>query len=355
MDQTLAGPIPTVRFDGERARQESAIGDSLFCRDRGTVYTVIRPGKSARDKFGKGEPVGDFAVQYRIRRRWPTGLLAAFLVLCVGFASSASAADGEENSSATSLFGSKYTVFLGGFFPHVDATFSLNPSRGGSGKDVSFEDDLGMDKSTSSVWVGFTWRFKPRHQFQAEWFQLNRSGETSAGREFPVGDTTVFAGASLSSKMDLNLGRLTYGYSIIRDDKFDLSFLVGAHVATTKVTVSAAGAISVDGVPKLGGSSTESSSTITFPLPHLGGQFSYKFSPKWTAQLTVLAFALDVNDYSGSLLEVDGTVGYQLSKRFGIGTGLKYFNLNLQAQKSRGGAEFNYQFFGPAVFGYATF
>lgn len=109
------------------------------------------------------------------------------------------------------------------------------------------------------------------------------------------------------------------------------------------------------GSSSVSGSSTESSSTLTFPLPHLGGEFSYKFSPRWSAQFTLLAFALEVNEYSGSLLEVDGTVAYQLSKHFGIGAGLKYFNLNLQAQKSGGGAEFDYQFFGPAVFGVATF
>jgi len=299
--------------------------------------------------------VGDSAIHFRVSPSWPTGLLATFLVLCNGFASNAAAADAEENSSPTSLFDSKFSIALGGFFPHIDSSFSLNRSSGGSGQDVSLEDDLGMDNTSSSAWISFSWRFQPRHQFQAEWFQLNRDGETSAGREFSIGDTTVFAGAGLSSEMDLNLGRLTYGYSILRDDKFDLSFLVGAHVATTKVTVTAAGAIAVDGVPVVGGSSTESSSTFTFPLPHLGGQFSYKFSPRWTAQFTVLGFALEVNEYSGTLLEVDGTVAYQLSKHFGIGAGLKYFNLNLQAQKSGGGAEFDYQFFGPAVFGVATF
>ena len=69
----------------------------------------------------------------------------------------------------------------------------------------------------------------------------------------------------------------------------------------------------------------------------------------------MLGFALDINEYSGSLLEVDATAAYQLSKTFGIGAGLKYFKLNLQAHKSGSGAEFDYQFFGPTIFGYATF
>ncbi len=160
-------------------------------------------------------------------------LLAATIWLCASAGSIATAADGEESGSPTSVFDSKFTLALGGFFPHIDSTFSLNPSRGGSGQDISAEDDLGLDSTSASAWIGFNWRFLPRHQFHAEWFQLNRDGSTTAGREFTIGDTTVFPEASLSSKIDLNLGRLTYGYSILRDEKLDLAFLVGAHVVTT--------------------------------------------------------------------------------------------------------------------------
>ncbi len=72
--------------------------------------------------------------------------------------------------------------------------------------------------------------------------------------------------------------------------------------------------------------------------------------------MTLLAFALDLGDFSGSLIETDATMAYQLSKHFGIGGGLKYFKFNLQANTSGGGnVEFDYEFFGPAIFGYATF
>ena len=281
-------------------------------------------------------------------------LLIATLLLFDGF--SGSTARAEENAASGSLFDKKLFLAVGGFFPMIDSTFSLNPSQGGSGGDISFEDDLGMDNTSASAWVGLNWRFQPRHQLQFEWFQLNRSGDTSASRDLPlIGDTTVSVGAALSSKMDLNLGRITYGYSIVRDKTVDLSILAGVHIATTKVTVTASGAIAVDGVPLFNASSTESSSTLTFPLPHIGGSASWKFAPRWTGDIRLLLFALEIDAYSGHLIEADATVGYQFTKTFGLGTGLKYFNLNLQAQDTRGGAEFDYQFFGPVIFGYASF
>jgi len=281
--------------------------------------------------------------------------LAVILVLLSGLTTERVLADSDESSAASSLFDSKYSLALGGFFPRVDAALTLN-GPGGRGTEIDMEDVLGLDRNTTSVWLAFEWRFKPRHQLQVEWFQLNRTGSRSADRSFTIDDTTVGVGASLDSKADFNLGRVTYGYSIVRKNNLDLSFLVGAHVATVKGTITAAGNVSVDGVPVLAGSVTRSSSTLTLPLPHLGGSLGYEFTPKLAGKFTVLAFALDLGDYSGSLLEVDATMGYQLSKTFGIGGGLKYFNLNLQASQSGGGsAEFDYSFFGPTIFGYASF
>jgi hypothetical protein len=304
--------------------------------------------------------VGGSESQWKIQRRgsrgWIPVVMAAVLAFSCGFLPErATAAEAAEDSATTGLFDSEFSFALGGFFPRVSSTISLNSSTGGSGSDISTEDDLGLDSNTASAWVSFNWRFLPRHQFQAEWFALNRSGERDASREFTIGDTTVLVGAGLSSKVDINLGRVTYGYSIIRNARHDLSFLVGAHIVTAKATVTASGSIAVGGGPSAAGSSTESSSTFTFPLPHIGGQYSYKISQRWTMDLRLLGFAMEVDEFSGYLIEADALASYQLSKNFGIGTGLKYFDLNLQAQGSRGGAEYDFQFFGPAIFGYATF
>lgn len=154
----------------------------------------------------------------------------------------------------------------------------------------------------------------------------------------------------------MNLGRVTYGYSIIRRKKFDLSFLIGAHIATAEATITASGNVTVNGTPVAVGSASEESSSKTFPLPHLGGSMDYEFTPKLAGKLTLLAFALDLGNYRGSLLEADAFMAYRLSKHFGIGGGIKYFNLNVESDKS-GGRNFEYEleFIGPAIFGYVSF
>ena len=205
------------------------------------------------------------AIQFGANPSWPKAFFFAILALPIGFA--AGTADAEESGAPKSKFDSKFSVSLGGFFPQIDSSFSLNPSStGGSGSTISMEDDLGLASSSVSPWVNFSWRFLPRHQVHVEWFQLNRDGSATGG-PFRIGETQVFAGASLSSKMDMNLGRVTYGYSIMRRENLDLSFLVGTHIVTAKATVTATGTLSVGGDPPVAGRTrTESSSTATFPL-----------------------------------------------------------------------------------------
>ena len=295
------------------------------------------------------------AIQRSFILRRSMGALAVISVLVSGLATETGMAASEEGGAVGSIYDSKFALALGGFFPRVRSSFTLNSPLGG-GTEISAEDDLGLSDGNSSVWASFNWRFQPRHQFHVEWFQLNRKGASTARRILQINDTTIGVGAPMNSKIDFNLGRLTYGYSIIRDNRFDLSFLVGAHVATVKATVTSAGNVTVNGVPLVGRSRTDSSSTLTFPLPHLGGSLSYEFTPRLAGQLTLLAFALDLGDYSGSLIETDALMVYQLSKHFGIGGGLKYFNLNLQANSSGGGnVEYDYEFFGPTIFGYTSF
>jgi hypothetical protein len=281
--------------------------------------------------------------------------LVTTLALGSGFATGTRAAEAPKSSTTNTLFEAEFSLGVGGFFPWIESDISLGPSSGGSGTTIDTEKVLGLDDNTASWWVNFDWRFLPRHQVQVEWYQLNRSGSRAADRDFSYGDLDVSAGASTSSKTDLDIGRITYGYSLIRDEKLDWAFLAGVHIVTTKASITASGAIAVNGAPVASGTYTASSSTYTFPLPHIGTSFTYKIAPRWTTQLTLLAFYMDIGDYSGSLIQVDANAAYQITKNFGIGAGLTYFNLRLSGMTDRAQADYDFEFFGPAIFGYTTF
>jgi len=138
-------------------------------------------------------------------------LLVAMLTLLSGIVPQTLLAASEKSGTSNPPFEQEFEFAVGGFFPWISSTVSLGPTGGGSGEPIDIEKELDLEDNSASPWVSFDWRFQPRHAVHVEWFQLNRGGSSTANRSFTIGDTTVSAGVSLSSKADINLGRITYG------------------------------------------------------------------------------------------------------------------------------------------------
>ena len=95
---------------------------------------------------------------------------------------------------------------------------------------------------------------------------------------------------------------------------------------------------------------------ITFPLPHVGGFFAYSFTPEFSTQLDLLLFRIEVAGIKGTLTEANATLHYQFAKNFGIGTGLKFYRFILEDTGfSDRNSQFNYEFFGPVLYGSVSF
>lgn len=293
------------------------------------------------------------AIYSPLIKKRSTGALAAVIIILSGLATGSALAAEEKSGAVKSLYDQKFVIALGGFFPQVNSSLSLD---GPNGSGPSIDGDLlGLGEAQATGWASFNWRFLPRHSLHLEYFQLDREGSRTTNQDITLGGITIGKGSGISSEMDLGLGRATYGFSIIRDEQFDMSFLVGVHIATAKATVGASGNITNSDGTKIGSTSI-SSSTYTFPLPHIGGSLDYKFSPRVAGKVQVLGFYMDIGDYSGGLVEFDAVLSYQLIKNFGIGGGFKWFNLRLKDSFSGGGAAtFEYTFAGPTLFVYGAF
>jgi hypothetical protein len=164
-------------------------------------------------------------------------IVMAFGVL---FSSGALAdSDKADSASINPLLDEKWTFWVGGFFPDVKSTIRLD-SDTAPGEGISLENEFGLEDSKSVLWGGARWRISNRNQIEFEFNNLNRSGFVSATtRPFPIGEFVVQADASISTKFDLTLARLTYGFSVIKNERNDLALKIGAHIASTEVAITA--------------------------------------------------------------------------------------------------------------------
>ena len=250
----------------------------------------------------------------------------------------------EPDKGHESLLTRSFTFTAGGFFPYVDSGSKINnKSTGASGTAIDFESDLDLEEATATFFGEARWRITPHHRIEAEYFQLDRSGQTTVDVEIRFAELTAALGVDIDSVFDLKLGRISYGYSFFNDGEAEIGVMAGVHIADLNVGLT------------LPGSSVSETGEVTLPLPHIGVMGSYAFTPNLVAEARAVGFYLEIQSYQGLLFEADAKLTYMLSENFGLGAGLRYFHLDVEVDRSKYDGSVNLDYIGPSVFGVLSF
>ena len=282
-------------------------------------------------------------------------ILAATLILMAGAAVA-------QGGGTYDQFNDRFRIYLGGFWPSVDSKIGINGDVIPPGPPVDVEDTLGVEDSDGVAWGGARWRISRRNSLEFEMFALNRDGGVSGTFSPPIqiGDTFIESGG-INTSYDTSIGRLTYGFSLIRDDRMDIQLKAGLHLAKLEAGIQFSGAVcdqttsptTPPGCPA--GTTGSESEDVTAPLPHFGGSFEYAITPSVALNLEIIGFALELDDIDGSMVEVDVDLSWHPWRNFGLGAGLRYFSVEVDAGSSELNGEFDFEYFGPVIYVQSTF
>jgi hypothetical protein len=265
---------------------------------------------------------------------------------------------GETNESARSVLDNRFQLRLGEFFPNLDSSVRMDADFGRPGDGLDFERDLGLSDSKETFYGGVSWRFSPRHILELEYFDFARGGITTADRAWDIGNTTVLATGQIASTIDMRITRLTYQYMLLKDSKKEMSIMLGTHIARFSTSLALSGDLFVNGTPVfvLPEQAIVEVAKTELPLPHLGFNMNYAFTPRLTGTAMLLGFALEIDDYDGSLVEANLALQYRIGQHFGIGGGLKAFFLDVTENRNNiVDFKSDFDFYGPAIFATFTF
>jgi hypothetical protein len=255
-----------------------------------------------------------------------------------------------------------WRVYVGVFDASVNSEINFNGDVLPPGPPLDIEDLLGVKDSKVAAWGGVSWRFARRHTVEFEYFELNRGASESDTFEPPiqVGDFIIEAG-EISTSYDTAVGRLTYGFSMIRGERSDLQLKAGLYIASLKADLGLAGAICDPTTmpPMPPGCPVEATASesedVSAPLPHLGLSYAYAITPTVVINLAALGFAVELDNIDGSIIELDADVAWQPWRNVGFGLGLRYFETDVESSGSELNGSFNFSYFGPSLFVQATF
>jgi opacity protein-like surface antigen len=217
----------------------------------------------------------------------------------------------------------------------ADTNIQLNGPRG-FGTNIDFNRTLGGGTDYSGFRIDGMYRLNERHSLGLSYYRVLRDANRTINADLTVRDTTIAAGANVTSSLNFDMWRLIYNYSFYRNEKVELGLSPGLYMAKIKFSIS--GDVTCSGtLPNCSGQTTNagsSSEDLTVPLPSVGGFLNYNITPKLKSQVRFDWFYLQVGDtFTGSLFEFYAGLEYRLFKHFGLGASYDRLQVNADLHK----------------------
>jgi len=266
--------------------------------------------------------------------------------LWVALALSPMAADAED---APNLLTSPFYVALGTYIVDTDTEVSLD-GESGQGTRVDWENTFGSGEVTRFRLDG-QWRFADRHKARFMWFDSSRDNTRTLEEEIDWGDETFPVSARTRAEFSFAVYELAYEYAFLRRDNYEISGSFGLHYTELELTLSAkaetsGGALDVD---------IRESGDVGAPLPVIGlrGLWALPYDLWIDAQAQY--FALSIDEYDGSLMDLRLMLNWQPKTWLGLGIGYNQFSVDVDVEKDSFNGSLDWTYEGPMIFYSASF
>jgi hypothetical protein len=238
-------------------------------------------------------------------------------------------------SKVSDLPWEKGSVSVGGFLANFDSTLSLGVNS--VGVNVSAEKLLNLDSQLTVFRLNALYRpgETRRNQFDFTYAAYHRSGHAVLDEQIDVGDISLPVGAQVDTIFDFDLIRGDYSYAFLQDDRMRIAVGLGIYVVPLRYslnTETTSGQVSVE------------SANVTLPLPALALRADFLLVPKLYLTTSIDAMYLEIQNFKGSLYDVNIALEYRPWKYLGLGLGFNSFSVDVQARGNGSnypGATFN--------------
>jgi hypothetical protein len=241
-------------------------------------------------------------------------------------------------ASAQSDLDDRFSISLGAFITNRDTHTRLDSAGLGTGTDIDFEDDLGLESSDTVVRLDGYYRFNKKHRVNFSVFDLSRDSSAILTGDIQIGETVFAVDTIINSEFDTTIMKLAYTYSFFQRDNAYVGVTVGAYVADVKISLAE---------QNLGQTEIRD---ITAPLPVLGLRGEYDFADRWRLSASGEFFAVEFDNVGGSLVDLYLGIDYRFSEHVAIGLGYNGVNIDVDAAKNDFSGNLDWQYGGVLLF-----
>lgn len=235
---------------------------------------------------------------------------------------------------------------LGWFLPAFDTNVRVNAKdREGGDEKADLEDDLGLDDEDQTYYGNLSWRLAPRHRLSVGYMKLGRDARFTAEDDIELGDGQIIeAGATGKTDFGLDVYPIAYSYSMLKRSRAELALVVGVHWHSADLEVDATAWLEDEEARG------QVSAKADLPAPLLGVSYEHWLSERWSAEVGVHYFGLDLGEWAGELFSARVGTEYWVSNHFGVGAAVNAFGFNLDADQDDWSGGLEYEYWGPQLY-----
>ena len=211
------------------------------------------------------------------------------------------------------------------YAPQVRTNFRVDPSfapPGVTGTPVNAENDLGLPNRLYKGRVDFMFRLRERSKVRVDYFEADRSGSKTLTHDIVFGNETFAAGQLAQSSFDWQQFAITYTYSFIRNDHFE----IGTGLAVY--------ALQIDAVGQVPAQFQREEVTAATPFPALPLDLTWAISSHWAATARGAYLKANVSGFRGWYADLGEDLQYRWNPNLTLGVG--YASIRTSLNRSGG-------------------
>jgi hypothetical protein len=229
---------------------------------------------------------------------------------------------------------------LGAVYLSNKTSLQLNSSAGVTGTPVSGEDDFGLDKHDVEAKIEAMVRAGGRHRLWFDYFSLDRTGQATVTQPIVFRDVLFQPGDPLDTSLSLRTFSITYGYSFLHTDKYEVAATLG--INDTDISARARVTTPTRHV--------DQSEDQAGPFPTVGLAATYVVSKRFYFDGRAQYFKVRVNDLDGSLGLYELDALYRLRPNISFALGYSAVRAHLLSAQTTNSGTFDLNTHGPQFF-----
>jgi hypothetical protein len=198
--------------------------------------------------------------------------------------------------------------------------FDSNRGTGVIGTPLSAEQNLGLTNQAYQPRFELMFRLRPRHRLRVNFFDLRRSGSTVLDSTILFGDQTFQGGQPLQSTINWRQMDITYTYSFLRGERYELGAGLGLHL------------LEAEAIAQVPGTPQRVDYSEAGPFATLALDGTYLIAKHWSLNARANYMHLTVHNFSGEMENYHADVQYRWGRSFALGAGYDYWQAQVDVR-----------------------